>query len=141
MIKNLVRFIKETSSIKPDIMLLSWSANWSKELGLYFCDEGEYVHIANKKSALDLRLIGAEKLQCGEAYIKIIRQNEERAVVVADFMFGVAMTLSLHNGAIKIDGYQGNWKTPYGFTYAEQIGSLAQNILNALCQNFDDNMK
>lgn len=47
-------------------------------------------------------------------------------------MFGVAMTLSLHNGSIKIDGYQGNWKTPYGAVYAKQLSNIAKFILKEL---------
>lgn len=59
-------------------------------------------------------------------------KKDENAIAIADFMCGVAMTLSLYNGSIRVDGYQGNWKTPYSSFYAEEISNIAKSVLKKL---------
>lgn len=124
-------FLDDSYSNRLSFMKLSWADNWCKRLGIEYGVKEKYLHLKYNNNT-SILINESQKIQFGEAYSHISLINDEIVIAVADFMFGVAMTLSLYNGSIKIDGYQGNWQTPYGAVYAEQISNIAKSILKEL---------
>lgn len=130
--KALDDFVTDASSRPVDFMRLSWAEDWCRRLGFAFDVQDTHLHISHARNAEEKRELRLEYTESGDAFIPIARQFEVPAVASAEFMLGVAVALSFHNGAITIHGYQGNWRTVYGAVYAEQTARFAKSILDPL---------
>jgi hypothetical protein len=129
---ELDEFVTEASSRPLDFVPVTWAVDWGRRLGFACQQEAGQFWIRHVRSAPDLRAEKREYLKSGEASIAVVGHFDEPAVAVSELMLAVAMALSFHNGSVSVRGYQGNWRTPYGATYALQTAQFAQSILDRL---------